>query len=61
MSKTASMASRTIALSWTSATGAAMLAALIGLAILYVIGFAQPDALHNGAHDSRHALAFPCH
>jgi cobalt transporter subunit CbtB len=25
------------------------------------VGLAQPDMLHNAAHDSRHTLAFPCH
>jgi cobalt transporter subunit CbtB len=36
-------------------------AALIGLFLVYGAGFAQMDALHNAAHDSRHAFAFPCH
>lgn len=40
---------------------AAILAGLFGLAILFVVGFAQPAALHDTAHDSRHAAAFPCH
>ena len=35
--------------------------ALLGLFLLYGIGFAQPEALHNAAHDGRHAFAFPCH
>lgn len=39
----------------------ALFAALFGLAILYVVGFAQPAMLHNAAHDTRHATAFPCH
>lgn len=39
----------------------AVLAALLGLFILYGVGIAQPDLIHNAAHDSRHALAFPCH
>ena len=39
----------------------AVLAALLGLFILYGVGIAQPDLIHNAAHDTRHALAFPCH
>ena len=39
----------------------AMLAAMLGVAILYGVGFAQPAALHNAAHDGRHGIAFPCH
>lgn len=33
----------------------------LGLALIFLVGFAQPSVLHNAAHDSRHALAFPCH
>lgn len=36
-------------------------AGLLGLFILWGTGFAQPNALHNAAHDTRHAFAFPCH
>lgn len=39
----------------------AVLALLFGLFLVYGAGFAQPEALHNAAHDSRHAFAFPCH
>ena len=40
---------------------AALVAALLGAFILLGTGFAQPQALHNAAHDARHAFAFPCH
>ena len=40
---------------------AAMVAALLGLFILYGVGFANPATLHNAAHDARHSFAFPCH
>lgn len=36
-------------------------AALAGLFLLLIAGFAQASVLHNGAHDTRHAIAFPCH
>jgi len=39
----------------------AITAAFFGLFILWGAGFAQPGALHNAAHDTRHAFAFPCH
>ncbi len=32
-----------------------------GLFLLWIVGFAQPEFLHNAAHDSRHSVAFPCH
>jgi cobalt transporter subunit CbtB len=35
-------------------------AAMLGLFILYGVGFA-PLAAHNAAHDTRHSAAFPCH
>ena len=37
------------------------LALLAGLFLLYGAGFAQSAALHEAAHDARHAFAFPCH
>jgi cobalt transporter subunit CbtB len=40
---------------------AALLAALLGLFLLWGVGFAQLSAFHNAAHDTRHSNAFPCH
>jgi cobalt transporter subunit CbtB len=40
---------------------AALVAALLGAFVLYGVGFAQPMAVHNAAHDGRHSFAFPCH
>lgn len=36
-------------------------AALIGLSLIAVAGHVQSSALHNSAHDTRHATGFPCH
>jgi len=36
-------------------------AAAIGISILAAAGYVQASALHDGAHDSRHATGFPCH
>lgn len=44
-----------------SAVPNALSAAALGVLILFVVGFAQPEVLHNAAHDTRHALATPCH
>ncbi len=41
--------------------GAAIVAALIGVFILFGVGLAHPDTIHNAAHDVRHAFTFPCH
>jgi cobalt transporter subunit CbtB len=32
-----------------------------GLMIIFAVGFMPVEAAHNAAHDTRHALAFPCH
>ncbi len=40
---------------------AGSLVLFIGLALIYGTGFVQNTALHNGAHDLRHAIGFPCH
>jgi len=39
----------------------ALLAMAAGVMLLFVVGFAGPEILHNAAHDSRHSLSFPCH
>lgn len=39
----------------------ALVAALLGVFLLYGSGFASANALHEAAHDSRHAFSFPCH
>jgi cobalt transporter subunit CbtB len=39
----------------------ALFAALLGIGLIFVAGFAESSILHNAAHDGRHAFAFPCH
>jgi cobalt transporter subunit CbtB len=34
---------------------------LIGLVVLYAVGFSTVSQAHNSAHDTRHANGFPCH
>lgn len=46
---------------WENRIVPALLAAGLGLALLYAAGFAEMPVLHNAAHDGRHAAAFPCH
>lgn len=36
-------------------------ALFLGLFLVVGVGFAGDMAIHNGAHDTRHALGFPCH
>ncbi|WP_225025853.1 CbtB domain-containing protein [Xinfangfangia pollutisoli] len=44
-----------------SALTAVVFLALLGVATLFVAGHAQSAALHDAAHDVRHATGFPCH
>ena len=40
---------------------AALMLAIFGAGLIYAVGFAGADMLHNVAHDTRHANGFPCH
>lgn len=35
--------------------------ALLGMTVLFTAGFASSAALHDSAHDTRHAIGFACH
>ena len=37
------------------------LAALMGVGLIFVAGFANSATIHDAAHDQRHAIGFPCH
>ena len=50
----------TTTLSQSRRTIAAMTLAF-GLGVVFLAGFANASAVHNTAHDTRHAMAFPCH
>lgn len=38
-----------------------VLTAAAGLFLVFLAGFAHASVLHDTAHDTRHAIAFPCH
>jgi cobalt transporter subunit CbtB len=40
---------------------AGVLSLVLSLALIGGVGFASDMAVHNGAHDTRHSLGFPCH
>ncbi|WP_029059773.1 CbtB domain-containing protein [Stappia stellulata] len=40
---------------------AAVASIVLGFAIVFVAGHVQANALHDAAHDVRHATGFPCH
>jgi len=39
----------------------ALFAGLLGVFIIALAGHVQASALHDAAHDVRHATGFPCH
>lgn len=45
----------------TSTLASVLFIAVLGLGLLFVAGLAQSAALHDAAHDVRHATGFPCH
>lgn len=40
---------------------AAFVTFLLGASLVYAVGFIDIESVHDAAHDSRHALSFPCH
>jgi cobalt transporter subunit CbtB len=40
---------------------AAAFTALLGIVLIWGVGFSPMEAVHNAAHDVRHSSGFPCH
>jgi cobalt transporter subunit CbtB len=60
--RSATMTTQTIRTASTaSVVMPALFAALVGALIVFSTGHAQSAALHDAAHDVRHATGFPCH
>jgi cobalt transporter subunit CbtB len=34
---------------------------LLGITVVYLVGFVNIPRAHNATHDTRHATGFPCH
>ena len=45
----------------TRTVSAALAAIALGAVMIFGVGFAHSSVLHNAAHDTRHAIGFPCH
>lgn len=59
---TTSATSRTEIISTTTSKWLQLTSALLlGVVILYGMGFVQTSAAHNATHDMRHSQGFPCH
>ncbi len=48
-----------LSLSQRLAAGLALL--FIGLTLTFAVGLSNMAVAHNSAHDTRHAIGFPCH
>lgn len=50
-------------LAWASfgRTWPVVIAVMLGVGLVYGVGFAGASVLHDSAHDSRHSFSFPCH
>jgi cobalt transporter subunit CbtB len=56
---TARTNSLSLSISQRIAAGLALL--FVGLSLTYAVGFSSLAVAHNTAHDTRHAIGFPCH
>jgi len=48
-----------VGLSQRIVAGAALL--LVGASLFFAVGLSNMSVAHNTAHDTRHAIGFPCH
>jgi cobalt transporter subunit CbtB len=47
---------------WSSQRLAAgFISLFIGVSMVFAVGLSHIPAVHNAAHDTRHAIGFPCH
>jgi cobalt transporter subunit CbtB len=40
---------------------AGLVCLLIGASAIFLVGLSDMSVAHNAAHDTRHAIGFPCH
>lgn len=48
-------------ITWKQRVIPALFSAIVGLVLVYAMGFSHNMTLHNAAHDGRHSAGFPCH
>jgi hypothetical protein len=44
-----------------SALAGVLSALILGIFVVFTVGFAGASVLHEAAHNTRHSIAFPCH
>ena len=57
------MTTRTVSVSFAASQrkSIGLVCVFLGALFVWGVGFAQSSHLHNAAHDTRHAIGFPCH
>ena len=40
---------------------AGLISLFVGITMVFSVGLSHVSAAHNAAHDTRHAIGFPCH
>ena len=51
----------TVQLSISQRFSAGLVCVFIGASLVFAVGLSHMTAAHNAAHDTRHAVGFPCH
>jgi len=59
--RTQSSISGILAMPLAARLGTAVVSLLLGAFLIYGVGLAHSDTLHDSAHDTRHSYGFPCH
>jgi cobalt transporter subunit CbtB len=50
-----------VSLSFSQRIAAGLVSLFVGSLLLYTVGLSHMAVAHNAAHDTRHAIGFPCH
>ncbi len=50
-----------VPLSISQRIAAGLVVIFVGATLLYAVGLSHLAVAHNAAHDTRHAIGFPCH
>lgn len=50
-----------LSLSVSQRVAAGLAAVFLGSMLMYAVGLSPMATAHNAAHDTRHAIGFPCH
>ena len=51
----------TVSLSISQRIAAGLVCVFIGATLVFTVGMSHIASAHNAAHDTRHAIGFPCH